>query len=605
MARLWSSGGELNSTTLEGNGASGSNAPVMESATIRSGTYSFKTTTATFSSIINYNFGARAIVYARAYIYLSSLPTVDLTMLNFISGAQDNGYLLLKTDGTIQLWKGFTIGNAQIGSASSAISTGAWHYLELFIDTTTTASTVLTGRVDGVQFASGTENVGIGKNSDAINFGITGGSASKTVYFDDLAINDSSGSFHNSWPGEGKIIHLKANAAGDNSDWTNDYTNVDETTPDDASTLVSSNTSNHIDDHNIEAPAMGTSDTVNVVQVGCRFNGAGASANASFVLRIKASASGTVEESSAITPSNTTWVTNAAAAPRNYSLTLYDLPGASTTAWTKSDLDNAQIGYRLSSTSTNAAQISTVWLLVDYIPSPSFPVYDSQSTTNGVTVSSLTWSHTCSTSSNRLLVVGVQVEDASASDAVVSSITYNSVALTKIRSDVEGAGPVNRSELWYLIAPSTGANNIVVTFAGTVDGATAGAVSFTNALQSGQPNANNGFNQGSNTSITVDVTSTTDNCIVVDSMCSGTTAATLTGGARQTENYNALSTGVTRGGGSMEESGGQGATTMSWSFSTTSTRSAISAAAFAPYVAAGGGGTFFYPIQRMRMGMGA
>ncbi|HLD11734.1 MAG TPA: hypothetical protein VJB91_02420, partial [Patescibacteria group bacterium] len=43
----------------------------------------------------------------------------------------------------------------------------------------------------------------------------------------------------------------------------------------------------------------------------------------------------------------------------------YEKPGTSTT-WAVSDLDNVQLGYRLSSIGTNNAQISTVWLLVDY-----------------------------------------------------------------------------------------------------------------------------------------------------------------------------------------------------------------------------------------------
>jgi hypothetical protein len=63
-------------------------------------------------------------------------------------------------------------------------------------------------------------------------------------FFDDLAINDNTGSFQNSYPGEGKIIHLKPNAAGDSNGFSvqvggtvgssNNYTRVNEVTPDDA-----------------------------------------------------------------------------------------------------------------------------------------------------------------------------------------------------------------------------------------------------------------------------------------------------------------------------------------------------------------------------------
>ena len=85
-------------------------------------------------------------------------------------------------------------------------------------------------------------------------------------------------------------------------------------------------------------------------------------------MRIKASASGTVEESTSFTTPNSTWYTNDNAAPRNYRLTLYDLPGASTTSWTKADLDTTQIGVRISLNNVNDAYVSTLWLLVDHKP---------------------------------------------------------------------------------------------------------------------------------------------------------------------------------------------------------------------------------------------
>ena len=62
------------------------------------------------------------------------------------------------------------------------------------------------------------------------------------------------------------------------------------------------------------------------------------------------------------------WHTNAAASPFNYSLTLYDLPGASTTAWTATDLDVAQIGLEHTGGAVTATEVSTMWLLVEYTP---------------------------------------------------------------------------------------------------------------------------------------------------------------------------------------------------------------------------------------------
>lgn len=66
--------------------------------------------------------------------------------------------------------------------------------------------------------------------------------------------------------------------------------------------------------------------------------------------------------------------------------------------------------------------------------------------------STLTFAHTVS-GANRILVVGTR-------EPAVSGVTYNGVALTKAISSSGGSGV--DSAIWYLIAPATGTNNIVV-----------------------------------------------------------------------------------------------------------------------------------------------
>ena len=135
-----------------------------------------------------------------------------------------------------------------------------------------------------------------------------------------------------------------------------------------------------------------------------------------------------------------------------------------------------------------------------------------------------TFSHTC-TGSNLILWVAA---GASAGDP--SGVTYNGVAMTKVNS-------VNLQSswvaLWYLVAPATGANNVIVTAAsGSVTG---GAMSFTGAKQTGVPDS-----QAADSSQTIGVTSysrstTTvlDKCFTVASgRANG--GATLTGGTNTT-----------------------------------------------------------------------
>ncbi len=370
VARLWTGGAELNSSTDDVEVTLNSGAIAVTSSRVRSGAYAWRANPSGATGfwrqhVLSSNSSNTG--YLRVYVNIATAPggTIQLIRFSNVSNAHVAS-LRLNADRTVGL---FAADNSQVGSNSAALSLDTWYRLELKLDGST-ATSALEGKVDGTTFASG-------NNSSAapwgcILWGAIAGNNTSDIYFDDVAINDSTGSFQNSWPGEGKVIHLRPNAAGDASDWSNDYASVDEVTPDDATTLSASYQLNQTDDHNLDASGLSGTDTVRIVSVGVRFNrAAGAGTNSQFVLRVKAASSGTVEESSALTASSTTWATNQVAVPRSYPLTLYDLPGASTTAWTASDLDSAQIGYRISSAGSSGreAQVSAVWMLVEYVAS--------------------------------------------------------------------------------------------------------------------------------------------------------------------------------------------------------------------------------------------
>lgn len=143
---------------------------------------------------------------------------------------------------------------------------------------------------------------------------------------------------------------------------------------------------------------------------------------------------------------------------------------------------------------------------------------DATSSSANQTGSSVTFAHTCG-GSNRILVVAVSI---AAGIPTVSGITYNGVALTQIAT-VLGVAADRRTELWYLIAPATGANNIVVTLSGA-PGAffNVGAVSYTGVKQTGQPDATANTNNTSNVTTTSQaVTTVDDNCWLVGAICDG------------------------------------------------------------------------------------
>ena len=171
---------------------------------------------------------------------------------------------------------------------------------------------------------------------------------------------------------------MNPSAVGDNSGFTPsagvEWENVGEVPPDDATTYNSS-TTDTTDDHNMESfteaggPAV---DSITLVAVGWRAYQSDSTFTTGY-LRIKASAGGTTEESAAMNPVATstyeTYKKVSGNTDKIHRLVLYDLPGASTTAWTTTDLNAAQIGYRHDQVFGGTMRVSTVWLLVEYIPS--------------------------------------------------------------------------------------------------------------------------------------------------------------------------------------------------------------------------------------------
>lgn len=222
-------------------------------------------------------------------------------------------------------------------------------------------------------------------------------------------------------------------------------------------------------------------------------------------------------------------------------------------------------------------------------------VYLSSLTVNGTTIaydttanatevasaSSISWSHTC-TGSNLILVVTVGVNDLTLGSRTVSGITYNSVALTKIRSDDNGGQ--RRTEVWYLINPATGAHTVAVTMGGTCIGIAGASVSFSGAKQSAQADTSNGANtSGTATSSSVALTTTIDGDFIVDCLETQATSSAWVPGASQTSRYSLNGTNLDFQV-STRTTTGAGSYTNTWSW-TTATTYATTAVAIKPLTA--------------------
>lgn len=96
------------------------------------------------------------------------------------------------------------------------------------------------------------------------------------------------------------------------------------------------------------------------------------------------------------------------------------------------------------------------------------------------------WSHTCS-GSDRLLIVTVMWNDSNGTDADLTSVTYNSVAMTAVgattRANTSVSGVDRCIRSYYLVAPATGSNTVAVTMNQSGLSFGAAAVSYTGVNQ--------------------------------------------------------------------------------------------------------------------------
>lgn len=353
----------------------------VQTSVVRSGTYALRVNNlvsgaqkrVTHQFVASNNTGS---YWFRFYFRLTTAPSADNQICNIRNSSGVRLiFIVLNSSGALELWDE----DGQIGSDSAALTTNTWYRVEIRTNGAGVgANDIVEAQIDGSVFAtSSTRDLSTGVFNFSVGGNLNAEAQTQADWcFDDMAVNDSSGSFQNDYPGEGEIIHLRPNGVGDNSDWTGDYTSIDEVTPDDATTVITSNTLNQIEDVTLDdtPAAMDTTDVINCVQVGVHSSLDDATgADPNFVVRIKASPGGTVEESANLGPTSTVFTTWKPQAPRNPGLTLYDLPGASATAWTKADLDTAQIGVRETATDTHNVRVSTLWLLVDHKPGVAGP----------------------------------------------------------------------------------------------------------------------------------------------------------------------------------------------------------------------------------------
>jgi len=391
MARLWTTGAESQSTTngIEVTTVYGA---TIDTTTKHAGAASWKcagsiaaTDAVGFDHVFNTT-GSWATTFYRWYVYIDTLKAGTACYMDLYNGATNAISISIENvSGTLTATPYYN--NFASSLSTFTLSSDAWHYIEVEYDTSPAdGSEVFKVRLDGVEQSASSSLTLTTKTITIMSTGCynsTGSADADTiVYFDDLAANSNSGSYQNSYPGEGYVVHMKPNAAGDSNTWehddgsagdANNYTEADETTPDSATTYLARDTavSNQPADlYNIESSAtvgIGASDTINLIAIGSHGGSTSNTSAAGRNLNIGIKHGGTEYWSGSIDYSINGWVTHGDSGPKIYKYTYYVDPGDSG-AWTASDLDSLQIGVRANSAATTVVRFSTVWALVEYVP---------------------------------------------------------------------------------------------------------------------------------------------------------------------------------------------------------------------------------------------
>ncbi len=404
MARLWSTGFELQTTTVGVEWTTTTNGtPAIETSIVHGGAAALRINNTTVAENIHHIVAsAQGVRYYRFYINMQAAPSAILEFISVLNSGSRKVSIRSTTGRALQLYN--QEDSVQVGSDSSALTLNTWYRLELKIDSTTLASTAVEARL----YAASAESTLLWNPSGTIDLladpnrllvGLVAGNSTFDMVYDDIAVNDNSGTYQNSWPGAGQLCILRPNGAGDNTQWTrggadsgSNWGQVDETTPNDVTDYVQSNTSGQIDDYTLtDTPAgMNASDIINWVGPSARFAiSSTTGGDPDFVLRLKPAAAGTVDETPNLSGTGAiAYASHQTAAPVLYPVlgnsSNYEQPGTSS-AWTKATLDTAQVGIRETVTDTHFMIVSAVWVYVDYTTNTSTQY--TQSVSGGMTPS--------------------------------------------------------------------------------------------------------------------------------------------------------------------------------------------------------------------------
>lgn len=137
-------------------------------------------------------------------------------------------------------------------------------------------------------------------------------------------------------------------------------------------------------------------------------------------------------------------------------------------------------------------QVTPVEALMDVPAASAAVAFDASATGGPTTATSITFSHTVSGANREIEVQSYTLND------TTTGVTYNSASLTFIDNTTFPGGGRLGARRYALAAPSTGANNVVISTSGSVQ-IIGHSASYTGVKQTGQPEATGSNNSTSGT----------------------------------------------------------------------------------------------------------
>lgn len=316
MTRLlqcgWETGDVAQLGTAVGAGVFAVPAVVSATPTARSGTYCLKCTNSNGSntgfansSRITFLHASKTELYYAFGVYRNDTETNTLpSRVAFFTqdtAGNINCLVTFEDDGSCRAYvvtgggsnPNVTSNLTLIGSSATSIGNNTWTHIEVHIIAATGSTGTFELKINGSTVITATSQRTCQTNANFGGFVLLfmrgqagGGSTSSYLAFDDLRVNDTSGSVNNTWCGDESILMLKPNAAGDSTQFTrggadsgNNYGQVDEVPPNALTDYVYDTVTGHTDLYNMTSVTVTSVSAIEVLVQAQNPDGAGGTVN--------------------------------------------------------------------------------------------------------------------------------------------------------------------------------------------------------------------------------------------------------------------------------------------------------------------------------------